>query len=271
MSRKIFAALAVCALLLGAAACGSKKVEIAPQTASSDETLFKEGEKLAKKDTEKARLYWRQTIDSFPKSYYAQRAKLGIADSYFDENDEGNMILAAAEYREFIQLFPFSPAASYAQYRIALSFFNKTLKPGRDQQKTLQALAEFKKVLTNYPLSEEAKQTREKINECEQRLAEHAFMIGEQYYQRSAFKASTSRLTEILTTYPTYTGMDKVYFYLGAAYLEWGKPDQAIPFFTKLTTDFPKSTLASKAQDRLKDAQKLAAVLAAAKVPEKKK
>jgi outer membrane protein assembly factor BamD len=181
------------------------------------------------------------------------------------------MILAAAEYREFIQLFPYSPAASYAQFRIASSFFDKSLKAGRDQQKTQQALVEFKKVLTNYPLSEEAKQTRAKIKDCEERLAEHAYLIGEQYYRTTAFKASTSRLTEILTTYPTYSGMDKVYFYLGASFQEWGKADQAIPYFTKLTTDFPKSKLAVKAQDRLQEAQKQAAIQAAAKVPEKKK
>jgi len=271
MSQNTFAALAACFLILGAAACGSPKAQISPQISSSDETLFKEGEKFLKKDAEKARLYMRQIIDSFPKSYYAQRAKLAIADSYFDEGDEGNMILAAAEYREFIQLFPYSPAASYAQYRIALSFFNKSLKAGRDQQKTQQAMTELKKVLTNYPLSEEAKQTRDKIKVCEERLAEHTFSIGEQYYLKHAYKASTSRLTEILTTYPTYSGMDKVYYYLGVSYLEWGKADQSIPFLTKLTTDYPKEKLASKAQDRLKEAQKLAAAQAAAKVPEKKK
>jgi outer membrane protein assembly factor BamD (BamD/ComL family) len=65
--------------------------------------------------------------------------------------------------------------------------------------------------------------------------------------------------------------MDKVYFYLGASFQEWGKADQAIPYFTKLTTDFPKSKLAVKAQDRLQEAQKQAAIQAAAKVPEKKK
>jgi outer membrane protein assembly factor BamD len=270
MSQKIIAALAAGLLLVGAAACGGKKAEISPQASGSDETLFKEGEKYLKKDTEKARLYMRQIIDSFPKSYYAQRAKLAIADTYFDEGDEGNMILAAAEYREFIQLFPYSPAASYAQYRIALSFFDKVLKPGRDQQKTQQALGELKKVLNNYPLSEEAKQTREKITICEERLAEHAFTIGQGYYKAKAYKAATSRLTEILTTYPTYSGMDQVYFYLGASFLDWGKPDQAVPYLTKLTTDFPKSKLAPKAQDRLKLAQKQVEAQAAAKALVKK-
>ena len=104
-------------------ACKKKNVEVAPEISSSDEALFKLGEAEIKKDTEKALLYLRQVIDSFPKSFYAQRAKLLIADAYFKKGDEGNMILAAAEYREFINLYPYSPSAAYCQYQIGMSFF----------------------------------------------------------------------------------------------------------------------------------------------------
>ena len=236
---------------LGAWSCKEKPVEIAPEIAASDEALYKAGQELMEKDTEKARLYFRQVIDSFPKSFYAQRAKLAIADTYFRKGDESSMILAAAEYREFIQLFPYSPSAAYAQYQIAMAFFKKALKPGRDQTKTSQALVEFKKVLTNYPLSEEAKLAQKQITESEERLASHNFNIGYHYYQRRAFKASTSRLTEILTNFPSFSKMDEVYFYLADSYYKWNKIEESIPFFTKLVTDYPESKLAKKAQERL--------------------
>ncbi len=231
--------------------CRGKKVEIAPEIAGSDEALFKAGQEIVKKDPEKARLYFRQVIDSFPKSFYAQRAKLAIADSYFNKGDEGSMILAAAEYREFIQLYPYSPSASYARYQIAMTFFKKALKPGRDQTKTHQALAEFKRVVTDYPLSEEAKLAQEKIKECEERLAAHYFTIGEHYYRVYAYKAATSRLLEILTNYPNFSGMDKVYYFLADAYFKWNKVEESIPYFTKLISDYPESKYAKKAQERL--------------------
>jgi tetratricopeptide (TPR) repeat protein len=155
--KKLVTMLIVASLAgLGLTSCRPKKIEIAPEIAASDEALFKAGQDAVKKDTEKARLYFRQVIESFPKSFYAQRAKLAIADSYFAKGDEGSMILAASEYREFIQLYPFSPSAPYAQYQIAMSYFKKALKPGRDQTKTQQALVEFRKVLANFPTSEEA-------------------------------------------------------------------------------------------------------------------
>lgn len=236
--------------------CKKAKTELDPDIVSSDENLFKLGEKDLKKNPEKARLYLRQVIDSFPKSFYAQRAKLAIADSYFEKGDEGSMILAASEYREFISLFPLSPSSAYAQYQMAMTFYKKALKPGRDQTKTTQALAEFKKVVTNYPLSEETKMAQERIKDCEERLAEHTFGIGEVYYKLKAFTATVDRLTEILTNFPNYSRMDKVYYYLGDSYFKWKKLDQAIPYFTKLISDFPQSKYAKKAQDRLKKIEK---------------
>jgi outer membrane protein assembly factor BamD len=236
---------------LGIWACKPKPVEIAPEIASSDEALFKAGQEYVKKDPEKARLYFRQVIDSFPKSFYAQRAKLAIADSYFEKGDEANMILAAQEYREFIQLYPYSPSASFAQYQIGMTFFKKVLKPGRDQTKTRQALLEFKKVITNYPLSEESKQAQEMIADCEEGLAEHLFGIGLHYYKSNAFKASTSRLVEILTNYPNYSKMDEVYYYLADSYFKWSKREESVPYFTKLVSDYPESKYAEKAQEKL--------------------
>lgn len=254
MTLKTLKIAAACLVLLWAgSACSKKKAALTPEVAGSDEQMFKLGEKELKKDAEKARIYLRQVIDSFPKSFYAQRAKLAIANSYFDSGDEANMILAAAEYRDFIHSYPFSPSAAFAQYRIALTFFEKALKPGRDQTKTQQALDEFKKVVTEYPLSDESKLAQTKIKECEERLAEHDFIISRQYYRAKAYKASISRLTEILTSYPSYSRMDSVYFFLADSYFLLKKPQEAVPFFTKLVSDYPKSKYADDASDRLKE------------------
>ena len=233
--------------------CGKKTTEISPEVASSDEALFKLGEKFIKKNPGKARLYLRQVIDSFPKSFYAQRAKLAIAYSYYRKRDEGSMMLASSEYSEFISLFPYSPSAPFAQHQIGMTFYMNVLKPGRDQTKTKQALAEFKKVITNYPLSEEAKSAQEKILDCEDRLAGHTLHIGVHYYRVKAYNAATGRLTEILTNFPNFSKMDMVYYYLGDSYYKATLVEQSIPYFTKLITDFPQSKLAKKATARLEE------------------
>jgi len=71
-----------------------------------------------------------------------------------------------------------------------------------------------------------------------------------------AFKASVSRLTEILTNYPNFSRMDKVYYYLGNSYYKWKKFEQSIPYFTKLISDFPQSKFAEKATGKLEEIEK---------------
>jgi outer membrane protein assembly factor BamD len=237
-------------------ACKKKELQIDPEIASSDEALFRAGEPFIKKDPEKARLYFRQVIDSFPQSFYAQRAKLAIADSYFNQGDEGSMILAASEYRDFITNFPLSPSAPYAQLQIALSFFKKTLKPGRDQTKTEQALLEFRRLITDYPLSDESKEAREKVKICEESLAAHTLSIGRLYFKRRAYLATVGRLKEILSKYPTFSGLDEVFFLLGESYYKMSQTEESIPYYTKLITDYAQSKFVKKAQERMKEIEK---------------
>lgn len=256
MKKTVLITLFALLIVMIGTGCRGAKTEITPDLASSDENLFKKGEEYVKKDPEKARLYFRQVIDSFPKSFYAQRAKLLIADSYYNKGDVGSLIIAASEYREFITLFPLSPSASYAQYRLALTFFRKALSPGRDQTKTKQALAEFKKVVTNFPRSEQVADSREQIKECEERLAAHILTIGVHYYKVYALKAATVRLIGILTDYPYFSRMDKVYFFLGDSYFKWNKFEEANPYLRKLITDYPESKYIKRATKRMQEMEK---------------
>ncbi len=256
MKKTIFITIFACLIVMIGTGCRGTKTETTPDLASSADNLFRLGEQYVKKNPEKARVYFRQVIDSFPKSIPAQRAKLAIADSYFGKGDVGSMIIAASEYREFITLYPLSPSASYAQYRLAMTFFRKALSPGRDQTKTKQALAEFKKVVTNFSRSEEVIDSREKIKDCEERLAAHTLTIGIHYYKVYALKASTTRLIGILTEYPYFSKMDKVYFFLGDSYFRWNKFEEASPYLRKLITDFPESKYIKRATKRMQEIEK---------------
>jgi outer membrane protein assembly factor BamD len=264
---KTLAILLPLLVLLGLApACRDKTVEIMPDLATSDEALYRLGEQEMKKDKDKAVLYLRQVIDSFPKSFYAQRAKLLIADIYFRKGDESSMILAAAEYREFIRSYPYSPSAAYCQYQIAMTFYKKMLRPGRDPSRTIQALEEFKKVIADFPASDQSKAAQEKVKECEERLAGHNAEIAYTYYKRKAYRAALSRLSEIMSTYPEYSRLDRIYFYLGDCHFLLRQYDQARPFFTKVVSDYSGRDMAKAATKRLEEIEK---IKAAAKDPKK--
>ncbi len=72
-----------------------------------------------------------------------------------------------------------------------------------------------------------------------------------------AYSATISRLTEILTNYPNFSKMDKVYYYLGDSFFKSKSVDQSFPYFTKLVSDFPQSKFAKKARARLEEIEKM--------------
>ena len=46
--------------------------------------------------------------------------------------------------------------------------------------------------------------------------------------------------------------MDVVYYYIADSYFQTRNYDQALPYFTKLISDYPNSKLVEKAQARIK-------------------
>ncbi|MBD3413727.1 MAG: outer membrane protein assembly factor BamD [Candidatus Aminicenantes bacterium] len=251
--RKTLLVCIIAAFMMGASFCAKAQMEIDPEIASNEQALFEMGQKFIKKNPEKGRLYFRQVIDAFPQSLYAQRAMLAIADSYYKKGDESNMIIAASEYREFVSRFPNSPSVPYAQYRIAMTYFTKSKRPGKDQTKTKRALEEFKILITRFPTTEEAQQAQEKIKECEEKLAMHSFKIAKHYNRVKAYKATIDRLKEILTKYPNFSKMDQLYYYLADSYYNSKREEQAIPYLRKLITDYPDSKFAKKAIKKIEE------------------
>lgn len=257
-SKRLASLLAAAGLCLTMAALGTgchrhhKLVQVAADASTSDEALYRLGEAELKNDTEKGLIYLRQLIDTFPKSFYAQRAKLLIADSYFKGKDETNMVMAASEYGEFIRTYPYSPSAAYCQYQIAMTYYRKMLAPGRDQSKTRQALLEFQKVLSDYPASSQAKDAQDKIKECETQLSLHYYQIARTYHKQKAYRASINRFLEIMAQYPDFPKMDELYYYLADCYFMVRRYEEARPFFQKLLSDFPKSQMIKATHKRLK-------------------
>ena len=63
-------------------------------------------------------------------------------------------------------------------------------------------------------------------------------------------------MLEILTAYPNFSKMDKVYFILGDSYFKWNRLEEATPYFRKLITDYPESKFTKKALKRMEEIEK---------------
>ncbi|MCP5103967.1 MAG: outer membrane protein assembly factor BamD [bacterium] len=240
-------------LLVISIGCKKKdKLTLTPGDAGSAKEIYDKAKSRMKKDPERSRLLFKEVMHLYPDSPYAQRSKIGIADSYVKQKDAASLIMAANEYQEYVNLYPNSPDAVYAKYQIGMCYFKQMRKPGRDQENTHKAITAMQLMVKMFPDTEEAKDTREKIARARQNLAAHYFAIGLSNYRLKAFRGAVARFKQVLDDYPDYKKNDKLFYYAGKAYFATRNYDSAISFFQRVISDFPKSKFLKKSQKMIK-------------------
>jgi len=239
------AALALVAL----SACGGHQLDLDKLSSASDDIVWEAGEKAtAKKDWESARKYYKRLIDAFPQSPHQPDARIGLADTYFNEGGTGNYVLAVSSYREFLTLYPQHPRSDYAQFMAGEAYYKQKNSPDRDQTATGQALEEYERLLDVYPQSRYVEQTRERIRECRQMLARANYQVGYFYQKtRKSWRSAIGRYETILSQYPDYERIDEVLYRLSQVLSFSGRYAEARPHLARLRSEFPQSPYVAQA------------------------
>ena len=240
------------AALVTISACSARQTTPPPGTPQPDRFLFERGtEALKQREWMNARTYFQQIVDGYPQSPFRPDAKLGVGDSYLGEDTAASVVLAANEFREFLQFYPTSMRADYAQYKLAMSHFEQMRAPERDQTETREAVKEFDVFFTRYPNSPLAPEVKKNWRIARDRLSEASYGVGLHYYRSRWYPGAIDRFREILKDDPEYTGRDSVYFYLAESLARTDKTPEAIPYFERLLQEFPSSEHVGDAKVRL--------------------
>lgn len=259
-NRTIWTFVMVTVLLLAFFGCKSKKnVLLKPGEMGSAKEIYEKARGRIKKNPEKARLLFKEVMHLFPESPYAQRSKIGIADSYFRQKDSGSLLMAANEYQEYVNLFPNSPDAVYAKYQVGMCYYKQMRKPGRDQENTHKTIEALQAMVKMYPATEEAKDARQKIVKARQYLATHYFSIGLSNFRLRAVRGALARFKQVMNDYPDFKQNDRLFFFTGRTYFIMKDYDTAISFFQRVTSDFPKSKFLKKSQKMIKEINQIKA------------
>src|SRR5688572_29723093 len=242
-------------LLISAVGCGGTRDVSPANVANPDRFLYDRGQAaLKERKWLDAREYFRQVVDNYPGSPLRPDAKLAIGDTYLGEKSAESLVLADNEYREFLTFYPTNPRADYAQFKLAMSFFEQMRGPDRDQTPTRDAIQELQLFFTRYPDSPLMPEARQKWREARDRLSDHNFEVGRLYFRmRVSDAGAASRFLEILKEDPEYTRRDGVYYYLAELFLRADNKPEAIPYYKRLVTEFTASEYLEEARKRLQE------------------
>lgn len=204
---------------------------------------------LAEEKYYKARRHLTHAFEVEPNSRSGREALLLAADAFYLHGGLDNYIKCEAKYRDFLNRFPTSDKADYAQFRVATCLSKRVEKPDRDQKVTREAVQAFEELMRLYPTSPYIPEARQELAIVLDRLAAHELAIGSfysSYYGTGICQATIARLESLDEEYPAFSQMDAVHYHLGMAYRKCRRPDDADREFEALQRDHPGSEYISK-------------------------
>ncbi|AXI55405.1 outer membrane protein assembly factor BamD [Sulfitobacter sp. JL08] len=211
-------------------ACGGDGIRLlrnndVPLENYTPEQIFGRGEyELSRNRGEQAAFYFSEIERLYPYSDWAKRALIMQAFSYHQEQDYPNSRSAA---QRFIDFYPADDDAAYAQYLLALSYYDQIDEIGRDQGLTFQALQSLRAVIERYPDSEYATAAILKFDLAFDHLAAKEMEIGRYYLRRDHYTAAINRFRVVVEDFQTTSHTAEALHRLVEAYLALGLTDEA--------------------------------------------
>jgi outer membrane protein assembly factor BamD len=217
------------ALLAGSlAACGggrSANEEAALENLPPEE-IYKRGElvlETARKPGDSLR-YFSEVERLYP---YTEWAKRGLIMQAFVLHKSKEYEQARIAAQRFLDFYPGDEDAAYAQYLMALSYYDEIDEVGRDQGLTFQALQALRVVIEQYPDSEYAKSAMMKFDLAFDHLAGKEMEIGRYYLKRKNYAAAINRFKTVVQDFQTTTHTAEALHRLVESYLALGFEEEA--------------------------------------------
>ena len=201
---------------------GGDEVSIEDQSA---EQIFTRGEyQLEVGQADDAAKLFGEVERLYPYSQLAKRALIMQAFSYHEDDDYENSRASAQRYIDF---YPADEDAAYAQYLLALSYYDQIDEVGRDQGLTFQALQALRTVIERYPDTEYARSSILKFDLAFDHLAAKEMEIGRYYLKRKHYTAGINRFRVVVEQFQTTTHTAEALYRLVEGYLILGLTNEA--------------------------------------------
>jgi outer membrane protein assembly factor BamD len=249
---KIFRSIAVLLLMLSLFSCSGKSAVKTNEPFDAEKFFAKANKLIDNKEYTEARTILLEVRNRDLSKKYAPLAQLRIADSYVKEEETE---LAVAEYRKFLEMYPDHRHAPYAQYQIAMIYFNQIGSPERGYSGAASALTEFEKLKRNFPRNPYKELIEMRIEKCRDVMADYEFLVGEFYMKKGSYTPAIDRFEGLLKKFPDYKKQDKVLMDLAQSYKKIGQKEKSAEKLKDIIDKHPNSPVTSDAKKELSSLQ----------------
>ena len=243
-------------LLFTLTACSSLQSSDNLDKLSADELYKAAKESLDKENYETAITKFESLQSRFPYGRYAQQAQLEVAYAYYRQNEPESSISAA---ERFIKQYPNNPHVDYAYYVKGLANFHgeKRLLDSlgehdpteRDPKAAQDSFDAFKDLVTRFPASKYAPDSRVRMQYLINALAKYEIHVARYYLRRGAHISAVNRAKEVLTQYPNSPSVHDALLILVQGYDAMGLKDLRNDAQRVLDKNFPQTAAANKSNE----------------------
>ena len=213
------------ALLIFVAACGRNAPDNLPLEKFTAQQIYQRAEfELSTRSPDEAAQFFGEIERLYPYSEWAKRALIMQAFSYHSDRDYANSRASAQRY---LDVYPADGDAAYAQYLVALSYYDQIDDVGRDQELTFQALQALRLVIERYPDSEFVNSAVLKFDLAFDQLAAKEMEVGRYYLKRGHYAAAANRFRLVVEQFETTTQTPEALHRLVESYLALGLDGEA--------------------------------------------
>ncbi|WP_127522895.1 outer membrane protein assembly factor BamD [Mesorhizobium sp. Z1-4] len=239
--RVRFGALLVVIAPLGLAACGEKDIDLSTYVENVDPADVLYNQALANLNEGKVSEASKKFAAVDRQHPYSEYARKSMVMATFTNYRQGEYAEAINSGRRYVQLYPSTPDAAYAQYLVGLSYFRQIRDVTQDQtesQKTIEAMQEL---VERWPESEYIEDAQTKIRFARDQLAGKEMQVGRYYLERREYISSIKRFRIVVENYANTRHVEEALARLVEAYYAMGLASEAQTAAAVLGHNYPES------------------------------
>ncbi|WP_425349726.1 outer membrane protein assembly factor BamD [Manganibacter manganicus] len=172
---------------------------------------------------------------------YSEWARKSMVMGAFTNYRQGNYEDAISGAKRYLNLYPSTDDAAYAQYIIGLSYYRQIKDVTQEQKEARLCIQAMQNVVTRWPDSEYVDDAKAKIRFATDQLAGKEMQIGRYYLERREYIAAIKRFRNVVENYSNTRHIEEALARLTEAYYAMGLTSEAQTAAAVLGRNYPDS------------------------------